>query len=155
MLQRVCNFYEICYNFIKTYICFYLTGGVLTNILPLSGVDAELINWRRRVRKSMAVKISDYPEVRGVQSIAGNLYESTLINTPENIAKFILASRHNKLILSADGNALITALGRKLDRSVSDSIYIGELEAAMDVLTETGKEPNYSATGFKRISHCY
>ena len=155
MLQRVCNFYEICYNFIKTYICFYLTGGVLTNILPLSGVDAELISWRRRVRKSMAVKISDYPEVRGVQSIAGNLYESTLINTPENIAKFILASRHNKLILSADGNALITALGRKLDRSVSDSIYIGELEAAMDVLTETGKEPNYSATGFKRISHCY
>ena len=123
----------------------------MAKILQLRGVTDTLLNWRRAVRRSGRISIRDYDKVFGVQSIAGHDYASTLINTPMNVAKFILASRHNKLIMTPSRDALITTIGRTLDASVDDREYMEELRASMDSIIAAGAAPDYFAEDFKRI----
>lgn len=124
----------------------------MAKILRLQGVTDTLLNWRRAVRYSKADSIRDYDKVLGVQSIAEHQYASTLINTPMNIAKFILASRHNKVIITPDrASALITTVGKTIDSSIDDRDYMEELRASMDSIIAAGAAPDYSAEDFKRI----
>ena len=123
----------------------------MAEIISIHGLTEQLLRWRRAVRISGIRCIKNYEELLGVQSIAGHGYVSTLKNTPQNIAKFILASRHNKLILSPERDALIVTIGKEINCTVDDRDYIKELEAAMDDLRASGAEPNYIASDFRRI----
>ena len=124
----------------------------MAEIISIRGMTAQVLRWQRAVRRSGIHCIKNYEELLGVQSIAGHSYVSTLKNTPQNIAKFILASRHNKLILSPERDALIMTIGKEINCTVDDRNYIKELEDAMNDLVETGAEPNYIASDFKRIT---
>lgn len=123
----------------------------MADIIPICGLSETVLKWRRLVRLSGTCCIGDYEELLGVQSIAGHYYVSSLVNTPENIAKFILASRHNKLFLSPDQSALIATIGKEINCAVDDRKYIQELEDAMDKLKATGADPDYTASDFRRF----
>ena len=127
----------------------------MAKVIQLRGVNETLLRWRRAIRHSDAAGIREYDKVIGVQSIAGNAYASTLTNTPENIAKFIAASRHNKLIMTKDRTALITTIGRTLDCWIDDREYMAELQEALELISSTGAAPNYFAEDFKRIENLF
>ncbi len=127
----------------------------MADIISICGLNETILKWRRQVRLSGVRCIGSYEELLGIQSIAGHYYASSLLNTPENIAKFILASRHNKLFLSPDRSALIATIGKEINCAVDDQEYIQELEGAMEALKGSGADPDYTASDFRRFDYEY